>query len=396
MSHIAALTYNGKYLIVMPMAVNLNLEIFLHVGRPPNYIYSCQFEHKYNFQEVFPWLKTQQDVQRATIGEIAQIAGALTWLHNGLDIAEEDKLFLAHMDLKPENILIYGDPRDIHTPAGKWMLTDFGISASYRDPSPPFSDRESERPPGSSTNEQMPFYPSQRGHGPYQSPEASLDDDQIDPRGCDLWSYGGILLDILAFATEKDVGVRKLRAARAAERSDRFFTNSSPSNRRKLKGTGELFQLKPTIVYWKNDILDHSDIRWVEACLKLAFDQCIVIDPRSRGSMSRIREELGSIHQQLLNPGRRSSVPSPRSAHGGSYPLVPNRSATENSNSRGNKTFSMFKLRAMQRKLQMTTPEYSSSQTSDGSQEESQCKCVSWILTSSSWKLFCQGVLAGS
>ena len=352
MSYIAALTYQGKFLIIMPLARNFNLEIFLHAGKLPHEIYSHRFEEKYDSKEAFPWLRKERVVQKAMIEEMSQIAGALAWLHNGLDIAQEDKLFVAHMDLKPENILIYGDPRNVNTPVGRWTLTDFGISAFYRDPKAPLNGLQNRQTRSSFEVVDVSSDQVHGGYGPYRSPEASLTGKHFDPRCCDLWSYGGILLDILAFAMHNDLGVQKLREARRRDLCDCFFSASFPSARKKTKDNVNMFQLKGSIIGWRDEVLDQSDSKWINMCLKLAFDRCLIIDHQKRWPMSKIKEELSNIHQQILSPGGFSNIPSNHITRGSRHHFGTNRSITKMGKFGGMKAFSMFRSRSEPNDLQ--------------------------------------------
>lgn len=114
---------------------------------------------------------------RDLLSELAQLAGALDFLHGGIEIDVTHPKAVCHMDLKPANILVYkqeGNP----SWTGEWKITDFGISST------------------AAMQAGYKFYSAtkRRKHldGPYFAPERD-----ISPAS-DIWSFGCIIARVLA------------------------------------------------------------------------------------------------------------------------------------------------------------------------------------------------------
>ncbi|KAJ3946940.1 uncharacterized protein N0V96_003316 [Colletotrichum fioriniae] len=190
----------------------------------------------YDFEERFPHANTHgwgnPELARALLHQCVKLAGALLFLHSGFSAPSEGGerwVRCAHMDLKPDNIIIFGGDGAV----GRWKLCDFGISV--------LKDEESEGPAGedyhSSHYSQMTFNTNaRRGRGQYQAPEVP---EFWDPylaesarsggtdtgtgtaalvgrvgRSADIWSFGCIFAEVLAFALGGPRNVEGFLAAR--------------------------------------------------------------------------------------------------------------------------------------------------------------------------------------
>lgn len=117
------------------------------------------------------------------IGEAAELAGALEFLHIGLQ-TDNGREAICHMDLKPENILVFKDGNTSWT--GVWKITDFGVSQTARVPSISRSDEADGNLPA--------FSPRRPAHRrAYSAPEP----DTLPAN--DIWSFGCILVRVVAF-----------------------------------------------------------------------------------------------------------------------------------------------------------------------------------------------------
>ncbi|KAF9892109.1 hypothetical protein FE257_002515 [Aspergillus nanangensis] len=177
--HLATVAVGNEFNLLFPPA-NMDLEKFL--------------------QGVY--LKPEDCDMSELIEEAARLAGALEHLHDRL--GDGYPLRFCHRDLKPSNILVYRDdhPGDLHShsPVGKWKITDFGLSVITR--------RETRPRPFEDFVTNTPIQSMRVVAGTYQAPEV------CDGRGSgsesDVWSFGCILVRILAFKLDGIDGLRAL------------------------------------------------------------------------------------------------------------------------------------------------------------------------------------------
>lgn len=293
-------------MIIMPLANHYNLEIFFQGGRQPLRD-SKDYETKYVFGVRFPKIQTDADLHKAVVKQMFDLADALLFLHDDLGDFEKQNSYLAHMDLKPENILIDGDPQDSKTPAGQWMITDFGISAFYRLSHKPTQEIPTIR---DVTSRLTSLSEVVRGRGPYQPPEIGLERKKegynwsphfrqtLDFRKCDVWSFGCVLSDVLAFALNRSQGIQDVRGTRTEEGNDNFYRfvesvaeidNISASNTK----------LKESFVNWDKQIKERNPEPWVLGYLDILFQQSIVTCPADRKSIKTIKTSLGELFPKL-------------------------------------------------------------------------------------------------
>ncbi|KAL0252253.1 hypothetical protein SLS55_010695 [Diplodia seriata] len=148
--------------------------------------------------------------------EAKDLSDALNWLHKGFGTKNSpDRFKCYHLDLKPDNILVfpssYADlPDDIWT----WKIADFGGSVIKHMGN--ISNSES----GLSASE------LRLRTGIYQAPEIAS--AQYDPgTAADIWSFGCILLEILAFAHGGPGGVKGLERVRNSNNKPHFYADST-------------------------------------------------------------------------------------------------------------------------------------------------------------------------
>ena len=234
-----------------------------------------------------------------------EIASALVWLHDDLNIFGKLDWYLAHLDLKPENILLTHDNHSGASasdhPAGKWMLTDFGVSAfdkatnqkatrvhSIRDAGPRLTKSRANRDEVA------------RGHGPYQPPEVDL--DIVDGRKCDVWSLACILCDVLAFAFGRGRALHTFRALRYDGKNDFFYRARGSSEDRARVINGSNTELKSEIKDWFRAHLNISTHTWVTPYVSI-IERALVPRPPDRPHMKEIMQGLNSLSDQLQMPG---------------------------------------------------------------------------------------------
>jgi len=146
--------------------------------------------------------------------QASKLASAVKWLHNG-----EGGKCAAHMDIKPRNILVCSPEQG--RPVGKWKLSDFGIT-HVRQESPEVA---------------LPYYIRKLGlvdfiprAGTYQPPEFNHTryHNQVSDeseRLADVWAFGCVLEELLAFAIGRTEAVRTFRESRRNQGSgsDYFY-----------------------------------------------------------------------------------------------------------------------------------------------------------------------------
>lgn len=334
LKHLAAIVHGQTLLIIFPYVNLYNLEIFLREGwEPVNGTANPQ--RRYNFEDEFRLLGDSSTRHRAIINQAHDLACALLWLHEELRLFSYPNRYLAHMDLKPENILIDGNPLDKGSAAGVWKLSDFGISAfdtitneSVDDAATigDFTQRLTSR------GTPVP----RRGHGAYQPPEVALErelEDQvsllsqsrepIDGRKCDVWSFSGVLSDVLAFALEGAKGYEDFREVkRANSRDDNFFTFLPSAEGDGTSITDANCRVKSNIIDWWRNTAATSNANWVPPYISI-LQQTMRPRPGQRESSKFIMEKLGNLHHIFESDTRRSlSIPNPNTATNIQPPMI--------------------------------------------------------------------------
>ena len=303
MKHIAAIVHGNEFMIILPHADLYDLEIFLRGGYEPNPNTDVQ-KRIYDFDKKFPKLNESMKLQRALVEEAHQLASALKWLHEDLRIFGSFKRYLAHMDLKPANILLVSDDR---SPAGKWMLSDFGISSFDKETNARAADTPSIRDVGHRLTSWGFQDVTVRGHGPYQPPEVNL--MGVDSRKCDVWSFGCILCEVLAFAIGKTEAVTDLRRKRYVGGDDYFYQTIGPRGKQ-IHGIDDCnTKLKSEIVVWWKG-LDYSSASWIVEYIQV-LQKALRPKPSDRPDILEIVTSLSELDP--LIPSQTNGVPSPES-----------------------------------------------------------------------------------
>jgi serine/threonine protein kinase len=112
------------------------------------------------------------------LGQVANVADALSWLHTSIRTADDTAVRACHMDLNPSNILIFQDGAS--TPVGVWKIADFSTSTLTLD-----TGQELLPPP-----KLVPLT--------YSAPEIQqpIESNRASPES-DVWSLGCILFEVL-------------------------------------------------------------------------------------------------------------------------------------------------------------------------------------------------------
>lgn len=294
MQHIASIIHGNNFMILLPLARHGDLEIFLRGGYKPGA--DTRYTQKiYDFDETFPELACEETLHRALLKEMFEIARALVWLHEELHLFGKLDRYLAHLDLKPENILLVQDNRGgtagSDHPAGKWMLTDFGVSVFEKDTNEKATRVHSIRDVGPRLTSRA-NRDEMRGYGPYQPPEVDL--DKVDGRKCDVWSLACILCDVLAFAFGKSTALHKFRALRYDGKDDYFYRARGSSENRARVINSSNTELKSEIKDWFQSHRYASTHIWVPHYVSI-IERALVPRPLGRPDMMQIMQGLGSL-----------------------------------------------------------------------------------------------------
>ena len=226
------------------------------------------------------------------INHIATIAGALKFLHEGLQLPGR-AVACYHMDLKPDNVLVFSNKYDL---LGVWKISDFGISTVKENAARP---RESEivSDEFNTVGELVRRFrltsglPPKRGPRPYQAPEVDGSGESHVGTKSDVWSFGCIFVEVLAFALEGSSLVEDLENKRGMTTDLKSGYLNDYYHR---DGT-----LNPHIRNWLIEFqkYDKVDSIILENCQTLAFEM-LEISPVNRPSSSEVYERLVNYKQR--------------------------------------------------------------------------------------------------
>ncbi|KAJ5689545.1 hypothetical protein N7462_003937 [Penicillium macrosclerotiorum] len=213
------------------------------------------------------------------IGESKEIAGAIAFLHDGLQSDSETEQLLpsslCHLDLKPRNILVFKHPDKPST--GKWAITDFGIS------------RVAPR--------------IARHYGSYQGP-----DSVVRPKN-DIWSLGCILVRVfsLGFSPEELNRLDNLRGMGpdgvTPHNDDRFL--------RQVAGSPPF--LNPHVKSWIDDLpntFTSFELNLREGMKDLLL-KMLVISIDMRLNAKEVWSKLQALESRARRPSAEVLPPSP-------------------------------------------------------------------------------------
>ncbi|EJT82319.1 serine/threonine protein kinase [Gaeumannomyces tritici R3-111a-1] len=247
------------------------------------------------------------------------LAKALRFLHSNIE--ESGQVYLvAHMDIKPDNILI--SSRQGHH-VGWWKLADFGISAIHSRSLVHALDATGNGFEGYDWNRTIGTL-ARRGLGTHQAPEIErswmsrrLPKEQwvhVGRKG-DIWSFGVILAEVLAFAEGGKNGVKNFELMRKSTNligdqgfsNDDFWDPMPPGSPR----------LRPAVGQWLEQVKGRcpASAPWVEC-----IEDTLVVDPHARPSAEQLAQYVNRVlftpppanpsHQSPAQPAVPVSPPS--------------------------------------------------------------------------------------
>ncbi|ROW10377.1 hypothetical protein VMCG_02143 [Cytospora schulzeri] len=299
--------------IILPYASLGDLSQFLVDGVSDITTPSTQF---YNIQEKFPGVnEVGYELHRSLLKQCAQLADALKFLHEGFrTVADDWKVFCAHMDLKPANIIIFESHDGI---VGKWKLCDFGISVFYAEQKGQRGEVVSIGDYFNSFLESTQRSP-RRPPGAFQAPEvefpANLDMGDVGegPGASDIWSFGAIFAEVLAYASGRSASVKKfrqLRKQRTPARSnpdDFFYTWKPPKNVRQTSYHDCV--LRSEVADWLNEFdMEVSPSSPPAACLKCwatCVKSILEVHPEKRPRAATLDHWILSLQKHTTKSGK--------------------------------------------------------------------------------------------
>jgi len=301
LKHLATIKHGPDRYILLPYASHGDLFQFLHCGKALD-----DEPSPYNFDEKFPSISnTTTKIAQPLLRQCWALANAVDWLHGGITIesnSSSSKVFCIHMDLKPDNILIQHDSDSI---VGKWMISDFGISVT----------KEKEKKENSNILSIRDWYNRftsvntrpRRNAGTYQAPEvkstenirnqsANLSHDQRRVGSkLDIWSYGCIFSEILAFAIGRAKEVESFNSKRNNGQNNYFFD---------YELLGGKAQVRQSVIDWLNSIRDGSSSanKW-ERCWAETIKKILAIDPKDRPNATQLQSFIAHVkHHVSMDP----------------------------------------------------------------------------------------------
>ena len=249
-----------------------------------------------NLQRYLPYekatfLDNQTPTLRDLLTEAAGLAGAMDWLHEDIQITGEI-LACCHMDLNPRNILIF---LENGSPVGIWKVADFGISA-IRTPKQVLGKSDDNQAP-QNTIETI-VTKAKRYQGPYSAPELYDRREEVG-RNSDIWSYGCILVDIIASKLTGEASLCSLTKSR--RKKDEAGSHLSAKDDASSHSYDYFYRDKALNLYVRKwiDHLDQArgekgDLESVNLsdCKKL-LDEILVVEPH--------RPRAQDIRKRLIN-----------------------------------------------------------------------------------------------
>ncbi|GFN16654.1 kinase-like protein [Aspergillus tubingensis] len=282
-----------NYYILFPYAEHGDLHQFLYGGAG-----------SYEIHNQFPGIPEESDtaIFKPLLYQCWALACAIQWLHDYIQV-DGEHIMCAHLDLKPDNILIRNDASSV---VGKWMISDFGISVlepQKLGSGRPLSVRGCYQEPTIEVN-------PHRGRGTYRPPEAiirtgsTVTANKIGRRS-DIWAYGCIFTEVLAWAIGRREGVRHLAEKRQIEATNDYYWDEQFAQSLSPQATG--FKVRDSVVRW----LEHnqnSTERVVGEWVKTIKD-ILIIDKEHRPKAQKLVEYVRGVYKSCDLPQIRDSQP---------------------------------------------------------------------------------------
>lgn len=322
--------------IVSPYASLGDLAQFLAGGYG---VIDGQRRQIYDMAKKFHGAADTHQLRISLLEQSKRLADALVFLHNGFRTSASDCIIkCAHLDLKPSNILIF-DPKKDDEVVGNWKLCDFGISV-FAAEHPQGSPKVKLGSAGDfimKLEEKTIRTAPKRMPGEYQAPEIELTqlsqeynvNSKHGGRGSDIWSFGAIFAEVLAFARGNASGVRSFNRKRRCRtrvhgeliQNDFFYTTVDDN----MGSTSPLpCVLRTEVSQWLESIItEHQpEAQAPGVCLR-CWAECVKsileVDPRERPAAATLYRWI----EQLGAHANDTSIEHVQFGRGGPGPLSP-------------------------------------------------------------------------
>jgi serine/threonine protein kinase len=295
MLHLTIIEHGHNLYILLPYARYGDLELFLHCG-------IIGRERKYDFDEYFPDVRNG-DVTHDLLRQCWSLANALEWLHNGIPNEKtSNTIFCVHMDFKPANILIQSDP---DSKVGKWMISDFGISVLKEEAKPHGPEIGTVGDYATQLTVNTMNTRPKRSRGTYQAPEVQTTCNQpshLTPsqkgigRKSDIWSYGCIFSEVLAFALGRDTYVKEFHVRRKGREGDNYFyiEKADQEHLRAPNDVPNQYQVHPSVLTWLDGLC--RDQSWVH-CWAETIKNILIVDTSKRPNATELARLVHRIKE---------------------------------------------------------------------------------------------------
>ncbi|KAK5658055.1 hypothetical protein OQA88_2611 [Cercophora sp. LCS_1] len=321
--HRCVLEQGAEFKIMFAQAKLGDLWQFLHCGQPPED--ADRDQHRYRFEDRFPIAARGGggDLIPALVQQSQNLASALKFLHEPRPI-NGAMSFCAHMDLKPDNILIYDGAHDGKPlPVGHWKICNFGISA-FKETKDKIGDvGMGEDLPAAGTVFDLYTIATlrtdaKRHEGTYQPPEvaklsarSAAGERRKVGRKADIWSFGAIFAEILAFAMGRDAYVRQFRQERLSgcpksgkKRVNDFFYSKVEVASPNLSAEPPKKEprLRQSVVDWLERLSANAAApRRSIQCWKAVILEILQVDPAHRPDAAELERWVGHVYRHVNN-----------------------------------------------------------------------------------------------
>ncbi|BCS15902.1 hypothetical protein AKAW_02195 [Aspergillus luchuensis IFO 4308] len=282
-----------NYYILFPYAEHGDLYHFLYGG-----------PGSYEIHNQFPGIPEESDtaIFKPLLRQCWALACAIEWLHDNIQV-DGEHIMCAHLDLKPDNILIMNDASSV---VGKWMISDFGISVlepHKLGSSRPLSVGGCYRGPTIEVN-------PHRGRGTYRPPEAiirtgsTVTANKIGRRS-DIWAYGCIFTEVLAWAIGRREGVGHLAEERQIGATNDYYWDEHFVQSLSPLATG--FKVRDSVVRWLAHTQNSTERvvgEWVKT-----IKEILIIDKEHRPKAQELVDHVASVYKSCDLPRIRDSQP---------------------------------------------------------------------------------------
>lgn len=332
-THLAILLHKDEHLILLPWAKHIDLQVFFLEGK------DLDGKHVYTFDDEFPGLRGLNFFQDVYT-QMSDIAMALEWLHTGvypLGVGGHGKkVYFAHMDLKPNNILIDEDRNSPPSTVGKWVLTDFGISAR--------KENDEQRADGYASvgdisrrlqNLTIKTQPK-RGTGTHQPPE--VDDyvaetkgsavslttprERVIGRSGDIWSLGCIFAEVIAFSIGGKTAVEVFQDERMVGgfEDDCFYERRTGTNLSPYGPQQDYLVRRGVMPYLEKLAKQNSGPNRIVECAVRTIEDILQPNVNQRISAQVLQEKIKHVADHIWSSHDLSRCPLTRTVD---YPSIP-------------------------------------------------------------------------